>query len=37
MQGLVLVEGIKGWATAGGEYVQCMNEYEAGFWARAWE
>jgi len=28
MQSLVLLDGIKGWATAGEEYVQWMDEYE---------
>ncbi|CAN9164047.1 unnamed protein product [Alternaria alternata] len=35
MQSLVLVEGIKGWAKAGGEYAQWMDEYDDEFWAKA--
>ncbi|KAI5456962.1 Rhodanese-like domain-containing protein [Mariannaea sp. PMI_226] len=33
MESLILLEGIKGWATAGGEFVDWMDEYEAGAWA----
>ncbi|KAJ9130440.1 hypothetical protein NKR23_g12202 [Pleurostoma richardsiae] len=29
---LILFEGINGWATAGGEFVKLMNEYDATFW-----
>ena len=32
MQSLVLLEGIKGWATAGKEYVQWMYEYDRAVW-----
>ncbi|KAJ9150106.1 hypothetical protein NKR19_g5414 [Coniochaeta hoffmannii] len=32
MQSLVLLEGIKGWATAGPEYVQWMDEYDQAVW-----
>ncbi|OIW32811.1 hypothetical protein CONLIGDRAFT_558176, partial [Coniochaeta ligniaria NRRL 30616] len=32
MQSLVLLEGIKGWATAGEEYVQKMDEYDQAVW-----
>jgi arsenical-resistance protein 2 len=28
MQSLVLVDGIKGWATAGPEYTEWMDEYD---------
>jgi arsenical-resistance protein 2 len=33
MKSLVLLEGIKGWATAGGEFVEWMDEYEPGVWS----
>ncbi|KAM5373259.1 hypothetical protein ACJZ2D_007088 [Fusarium nematophilum] len=33
MESLVLLEGIKGWAATGGEFVEWMDEYEAGAWA----
>ncbi|EHA55179.1 hypothetical protein MCOR27_007500 [Pyricularia oryzae] len=32
MESLVLVEGIKGWATSGDEFVEWMDEYEAAVW-----
>jgi arsenical-resistance protein 2 len=32
MQSLVLLEGIKGWACAGEEYIALMDEYEAEPW-----
>lgn len=32
MQSLVLVDGIKGWSTAGEEYVQLMDEYQEKVW-----
>lgn len=32
MQSLALAEGIKGWASAGGEYVEWMDEYDAAAW-----
>ncbi|KAI6359530.1 hypothetical protein MCOR25_007036 [Pyricularia grisea] len=32
MESLVLAEGIKGWATSGGEFVEWMDEYEAAVW-----
>jgi arsenical-resistance protein 2 len=32
MQSLVLLDGIKGWATAGEEYVQWMDEYDQAVW-----
>lgn len=33
MESLALAEGIKGWATAGDEYVQWMLEYDAQVWS----
>jgi arsenical-resistance protein 2 len=33
MKSIALAEGVKGWATAGGEYVQWMTEYDAKVWA----
>lgn len=35
MQSLALAEGIKGWAKAGGEYVEWMDEYDAAVWEKA--
>lgn len=35
MQSLVLLEGIKGWATAGPDYTQQMDEYEEAVWKKA--
>lgn len=32
MKSLVLEEGIKGWATAGEEFVQLMDGYDAYLW-----
>ena len=32
MESLVLTEGIKGWATSGGEFVEWMDEYEGAAW-----
>ncbi|KAF7557163.1 hypothetical protein G7Z17_g870 [Cylindrodendrum hubeiense] len=32
MQSLILVEGIKGWATAGEEFVEWMDEYVTAAW-----
>jgi arsenical-resistance protein 2 len=32
MESLVLAEGIKGWATSNGEFVEWMDEYEATAW-----
>lgn len=32
MESLTLEEGIKGWATAGEEYVKMMDEYDATVW-----
>ena len=34
MKSLVMVEGIKGWARAGGEYVGLMDEYDEGTWRK---
>jgi arsenical-resistance protein 2 len=34
MESLVLFEGVKGWATAGSEYVIWMNEYDPAFWEK---
>jgi arsenical-resistance protein 2 len=33
MKSLVLVDGVKGWATAGDEYVQWMIEHDARVWS----
>ncbi|KAK0743466.1 hypothetical protein B0T18DRAFT_329537, partial [Schizothecium vesticola] len=35
MQSLVLVDGIKGWATAGPEYTQWMDEYDESVWLKS--
>ncbi|POR38854.1 Uncharacterized protein TPAR_00934 [Tolypocladium paradoxum] len=32
MESLILVEGITGWATAGGEFADWMDEYDATVW-----
>jgi len=32
MESVVLLEGIKGWAAAGGEYVRWMDEYDERVW-----
>ena len=32
MESLVLLGGIKGWATAGGEYLHWMDEYDGTVW-----
>ncbi|KAH8195829.1 hypothetical protein TruAng_009999 [Truncatella angustata] len=34
MKSHALLGGIKGWAAAGGEFVQYMNEYDASFWSK---
>jgi arsenical-resistance protein 2 len=34
MQSLVLLEGIKGWVDAGGEYLEWVDEYDAAVWAQ---
>jgi hypothetical protein len=35
MKSLALAEGVKGWATAGDEYVQWMMEYDAKVWLQS--
>ncbi|KAK4243080.1 Rhodanese-like domain-containing protein [Corynascus novoguineensis] len=35
MQSLVLVDGIKGWATAGPEYTEWMDEYDESVWLKS--
>lgn len=35
MQSLVLVNGIKGWATAGLEYTEWMDEYDESVWLKS--
>ncbi|KAH6866000.1 hypothetical protein AA0119_g12969 [Alternaria tenuissima] len=35
MKSLALAEGVKGWATAGDEYVQWMIEYDAKVWLQS--
>ena len=32
MKSFALLEGMKGWATAGDEYVEWMIEYDAKVW-----
>jgi len=32
MESVVLLEGIKGWATAGSEYTRWMDEYDQRAW-----
>lgn len=32
MESVILFEGIKGWAQAGGEYIKWMDEYDADVW-----
>ena len=34
MKSLALVGGIKGWAGAGGEYVEWMDEYDEKVWKK---
>ncbi|KAJ5157487.1 Rhodanese-like domain-containing protein [Penicillium canariense] len=34
MQSLILEGGIKGWAAAGPEYTELMDEYDASVWAK---
>ncbi|GAB1199023.1 hypothetical protein APSETT444_008355 [Aspergillus pseudonomiae] len=34
LKSLVLEGGIKGWAAAGPEYTELMDEYDASFWAK---
>lgn len=33
MESLVLLDGVKGWATAGDEYVHSMIAYDASVWS----
>jgi arsenical-resistance protein 2 len=33
MASLVLFEGVKGWAKAGADYVQWMDEYDEKAWS----
>jgi hypothetical protein len=35
MRSFVLVGGVKGWATAGADFVQWMDEYDAAVWAKS--
>ncbi|PNP40585.1 hypothetical protein TGAMA5MH_07582 [Trichoderma gamsii] len=35
MESLILFEGIKGWATAGSEFVQWIDGYNPDIWAKA--
>ncbi|XP_014561541.1 hypothetical protein COCVIDRAFT_86387 [Bipolaris victoriae FI3] len=35
MESLALAEGVKGWATAGDEYIQWMTEYDAKVWSQS--
>ncbi|KAK3933880.1 arsenical-resistance protein 2 [Diplogelasinospora grovesii] len=35
MQSLALLEGIRGWANAGGEYVEWMDGYDAAVWFKS--
>lgn len=32
IESLILFEGIAGWAKAGGEFVEWMDEYDAAIW-----
>jgi arsenical-resistance protein 2 len=34
MQSLILEGGIKGWAAAGPEYTELMDEYDANVWTK---
>lgn len=34
MQSLILEGGIKGWAAAGPEYTELMDEYDASVWTK---
>lgn len=34
MNSLVLLGGIKGWVTAGGEYIQWVDEYDEAVWCK---
>lgn len=33
IESVILYEGIKGWAQAGGEFVDWMDEYDESVWA----
>ncbi|KAK6333145.1 hypothetical protein TWF718_010968 [Orbilia javanica] len=35
LESMILVEGIKGWATSGGEYTERMDEYVQSYWEKA--
>lgn len=35
MQSLVLVDGIKGWATGGPAYTEWMHEYDEAVWSKS--
>lgn len=35
MESLILFEGIKGWATAGSEFVQWIDGYNPDIWTKA--
>ena len=35
MQSLVLINGIKGWATAGPEYTEWMDQYDESVWSKS--
>ena len=35
MKSLALAEGVKGWATAGDEYIQWMTDYDAKVWLQS--
>lgn len=35
MKSLVLAQGVKGWATAGDEYIQWMTDYDAKAWLQS--
>ena len=34
MKSLALVDGIKGWSSAGEEYIQLMDEYQEDSWQK---
>ena len=34
MRNVILLEGIKGWATGGPEFVALMDGYDAGVWTK---
>lgn len=34
MKSMILEGGIKGWAAAGAEYVELMDEYDASVWTK---